>query len=77
MLAVTDVRHWVYRIGKKFFRLNALFFAIGIVTVLDLVSQVCDIVLMSVYLDLENPRGAGFWNEGVYEQGEGNGKFSL
>jgi hypothetical protein len=37
--------------------------------VLDLVSQVLDVVLMSVYLDLGNPRGAGFWDEGVYEQG--------
>jgi hypothetical protein len=36
-----------------------------IVLVLDLVSQVHDIVLMNVYLDLENPRGAGFWDEGV------------
>ncbi len=36
---------------------------------LDLVSQVLDVVLMSVYLDLGNPRGAGFWDEGVYEQG--------
>ncbi len=32
---------------------------------------------MYVYLDLENPRGAGFSDEGVYEQGEGNGEFSL
>jgi hypothetical protein len=37
--------------------------------VLDLVSQVRDVVLMSVYLDLGNPGGAGFWDEGVYEQG--------
>ncbi len=36
---------------------------------LDLVSQVCDVVLMSVYLDLGNPGGAGFLDEGVYEQG--------
>jgi hypothetical protein len=34
------------------------------IIVLDLVSQVGDIVLMNVYLDLENPRGAGFWDEG-------------
>ncbi len=44
---------------------------------LDLVSQICDVVLMSVYLDLGNPGGAGFWDEGLYEQGEGNGEFSL
>jgi hypothetical protein len=44
--------------------------------VLDLVSQVRDIVLMSVYLDLGKPRG---WilDEGVYEQGEENGEFSV
>ncbi len=53
----------------------AIFEVRGIV--LDLVSQVRNVVLMSVYLDLGNPGGAGFWNEGVYEQGEGNGEFSL
>jgi hypothetical protein len=37
--------------------------------VLDLVSQVLDIVLMSVYLDLVNPGGGGILDEGVYEQG--------
>jgi hypothetical protein len=31
-----------------------------VATVLDLVSQLRDIVLMSVYLDLANPGGAGF-----------------
>ncbi len=40
-------------------------------------SQARDVVLMSVYLDLGNPWGAGFWDEGVYEQGEGNGELSL
>jgi hypothetical protein len=45
--------------------------------VLDLVSQVRDVILMSVYLDLGNPGGVGFWDEGVYEQGEGNGESSL
>ncbi len=39
--------------------------------VLDLVSQVRDVVLMNVYLDLGNSGGSGFWN------GEGNGKISL
>jgi hypothetical protein len=42
--------------------------------VLDLVSQVRDVVLMSVYLDLGNPGGSGIWNGGVYEQGKGNGE---
>jgi hypothetical protein len=32
---------------------------------------------MNVYLDLENPRGSGFWSGGVYEPGEGNGEVSL
>ncbi len=36
---------------------------------LDLVNQVCDVVLMSVYLDLGNPGGSGFWNEGYMTRG--------
>jgi hypothetical protein len=32
---------------------------LSVVNVLDLVSQLRDVVLMNVYLDLENPRGAG------------------
>ncbi len=38
-------------------------------TVLDLVSQVRDVVLMNVYLDLGNPRGPEFWNEGYMSKG--------
>jgi hypothetical protein len=34
------------------------------IIVLDLVSQVRDAFLLSVYLDVRNPRGSGFWNEG-------------
>ncbi len=43
---------------------------------LDLVSQVCNVVLMNVYLGLGNSGGSGFWNGGVYmyEPREGNGK---
>ncbi len=37
--------------------------------VLDLVSQVRDVVLMSVYLDLGNPGGSGFWNGGYMSKG--------
>ncbi len=44
---------------------------------LDLVSQVRNVVLMNVYLDLENPGGSGFWSGGVYEPGEGNGEVFL
>ncbi len=36
---------------------------------LDLVSQIRDVVLMNVYLDLGNPRGSGFWNEGHMNKG--------
>ncbi len=36
---------------------------------LDFVNQVCDVVLMSVYLDLGNPGGSGFWNEGYMTRG--------
>jgi hypothetical protein len=38
-------------------------------TVLDLVSQVRDAILMNVYLDVGNPRGLGFWNEGYMSKG--------
>jgi hypothetical protein len=38
-------------------------------TVLDLVSQVPDAILMSVYLDVGNPGGSGFWNEGYMSKG--------
>ncbi len=37
--------------------------------VLDLVSQVRDVVLMNVYLDLGDPGGSGFWNEGYMGKG--------
>ncbi len=36
---------------------------------LDLVSQVRYVVLMNVYLDLGNPGGSGFWNEGYMGKG--------
>ncbi len=37
-----------------------------VLIVLDLVSQVRNVVLMNVYLDLENPGGSGCWNGGGY-----------
>ncbi len=40
-----------------------------ILTVLDLVSQVRDVILMNVYFDLGNPGGAGFWTEGYMSKG--------
>ncbi len=41
---------------------------------LDLVSQVRDVVLMNVYLDLGDPRGSGFWNEGYMGKGREMGR---
>jgi hypothetical protein len=37
--------------------------------VLDLVNQVRDAFLMNVYLDVGNPRGSGFWDEGYMSKG--------
>jgi hypothetical protein len=42
--------------------------------VLDLVSQVHDVVLMNVYLDLGDPGGSGFWNEGYMGKGRKMGR---
>ncbi len=41
----------------------------GTASVLDLVSQVRNVVLMNVYLGLGNSGGLGFWNEGYMSQG--------
>ncbi len=41
---------------------------------LDLVSQVRDFVLMNVYLDLGDPGGSGFWNEGYMGKGREMGR---
>jgi hypothetical protein len=38
-------------------------------SVLDLVSQVRDAILMNVYLDVGNSRGSGFWSEGYMGKG--------
>jgi hypothetical protein len=37
--------------------------------VLDLVSQVRDVVLINVYLDLGNSGGSGFWDGGILTRG--------
>jgi hypothetical protein len=42
--------------------------------VLDLVSQVRDVVLMNVYLDLRNSEGSGFWSEGYIGKGREMGR---
>jgi hypothetical protein len=44
------------------------------VSVLDLESQVHDVVLMNVYLDLGNSGGSGFWNEGYIGKGREMGR---
>ncbi len=44
------------------------------IIVLDLVSQVRNVVLMNVYLDLENPGGSGFWSGGYMNQVREMGK---
>jgi hypothetical protein len=49
-------------------------YILHVVTVLDLVSQVRNVVLMNVYLDLENPGGSGFWNGGYMRQVREMGK---
>ncbi len=36
---------------------------------LDLVSQVCDAILMNVYLEVRNPGGLGFWSWGYMSKG--------
>ncbi len=41
---------------------------------LDLVNQVRDVVLMNVYLDLGNPGGSEFWNEGYISKGRELGR---
>jgi hypothetical protein len=38
-------------------------------SVLDHVSQVRDTVLMSVYMEVRNLGGLGFWNEGLMSKG--------
>jgi hypothetical protein len=44
------------------------------VIVLDLVSQIRDVVLMNVYLDLENPGESGFRNRGYMNKGREMGR---
>jgi hypothetical protein len=45
-----------------------------VVSVLDLVSQIRDVVLMNVYLDLENPGGSEFRNGGYMNKGREMGR---
>ncbi len=46
----------------------------GLGLVLYLVSQVRDVILMNVYLDLGGPGGSGFWNEGYMGKGREMGR---
>ncbi len=41
---------------------------------LHLVSQVRNVVLMNVYLDLGNSGGSGFWNDGYIGKGREMGR---
>ncbi len=41
---------------------------------LDLVTQICNVVLVNVYLGLGNPMGSGFWNEGYMGEGRETGR---
>jgi hypothetical protein len=52
------------------------YFLLGkyIIIVLDLVSQIRDVVLMNVYLDLGNSGGSGFWNGGYMNKGREMGR---
>jgi hypothetical protein len=43
-------------------------------TVLDLVSQVRDAILMNVYLEVRNPGGSGFWSQGYMSKGREMGR---
>ncbi len=44
------------------------------IIVLDLVTQIRDVVFVNVYLDLGNPMGSGFWNEGYMGEGRETGR---
>ncbi len=48
--------------------------ASGAVSVLDLVSQVRDAILMNVYLEVRNPGGSGFWSRGYMSKGKEMGR---
>ncbi len=51
-----------------------MFFFYPIALVLDLVSQIRNVVLMNVYLDLGNPGGSGFWDVGYMNKGREMGR---
>jgi hypothetical protein len=55
-------------------RIKSFLKVIILINVLDLVSQVRDVVLMNVYLDLGNPGGSGFRNEGYMSKGREMGR---
>ncbi len=46
-------------------------------SVLDLVSQVRDVVLVMCMLSSGKPQGVGILERGVYGEGDGNGEISL
>jgi hypothetical protein len=44
------------------------------ISVLDLVTQIRDVVFVNVYMGLGNPRGSGFRNEGYMGEGRETGR---
>ncbi len=46
----------------------------GFIPVLDLVTQIRDVVFVNVYLGPGYPRGSGFWNEGYMRGGRETGR---
>jgi hypothetical protein len=53
---------------------NSKFNLLIVDSVRELVDWVRNVVLMNVYLDLENPGGSGFWVGGYMSQGREMGK---
>ncbi len=50
---------------------------VSLVSVLDLVSQVRDVVLVRCIFSSGKPQGVEILEQGVYGEGEGNGEISL
>ncbi len=50
---------------------------VSIASVLDLVSQVRDVVLVMCIFSSGKPHGVGILETGVYGEGDGNGEISL
>jgi hypothetical protein len=53
---------------SPFTNLRKIFKKFNVICVSELVGRVRNVVLMNVYLDLENPGGSGFWVGGYMSQ---------